>query len=271
MAVGWEGRIRIRVASSVATIPKTKCIRQGADTYPFLAMEPATVSDKRDKLLARMNHVRERFSILGPKPQNLPYDDIVARVADFMLSQDEMRIAYAFGNEVGEDLEDENDARFDPIALYQAHPDRIDKIVMYVEAEMQSSEKDLLQGKDRSLFAYNTLVFGSALRLADSKAVSPELLDFLIEHLIEPKPPSESKRRGRPKNTNDELRLKRQAIEFAVAHGLTATRNDVTFNKPSACDAVADAGRKLYQTHGDEKFISGYTFEALKKIWRKSA
>lgn len=234
-------------------------------------MEPATVTDKRDKLLARMNHVRERFSVLGPKPQNLPYDDIVARVADFILSQDKMRIAYAFGNEVGEDLEDKNDARFDPIALYQAYPDRIDTIVMYVETEMQSSENDLLKRKDSSLFAYNTLVFGSALRLARSEAVSPELLDFLLEHLIEPKPPSESKRRGRPKATNDELMFKRQAIKFAVAHGLPATRNDVTIKKHSACDAVADAGRKLYKTHRDDKFISGYTFEALKKIWQKPA
>jgi hypothetical protein len=234
-------------------------------------MEPATVSDKRDKLLARMNHVRERFSVLGTKPQNLPYDDIVERVADFILSQDKQRIAHAFGNEVGEDLEDKNNARFDPIALYQADPDRTDEIVMYVEAEMQSSEEDLLKRKDSSLFAYNTLVFGSALRLANSEAVSPELLDFLIEHLIEPKPPSESKRRARPKNTNDELRFKRQALQFAVAHGLTPTRNDVTIKKHSACDAVAAAGRKLYRIHGDQKFISGYTFEALKKVWSKSA
>ena len=229
------------------------------------------MSDKRDKLLARMNHVRERFSVLGTKPQNLPYDDIVERVADFILSQDKLRIAYAFGNEVGEGLEDQNDARFDPIALYQANPDRTDEIVMYVEAEMQSSEEDLLKRKDSSLFAYNTLVFGSALRLANSEAVSPELLDFLIEHLIEPKPPSESKRRARPKNTNDELRFKRQALQFAVAHGLTPTRNDVTIKKHSACDAVAAAGRKLYRIHGDQKFISGYTFEALKKVWSKSA
>ena len=234
-------------------------------------MEPAIVSDKRDKLLARMNYVRERFSVLGTKPQNLPYDDIVERVADFILSQDKLRIAYAFGNEVGEDLEDENDARFDPIAFYQARPDQIAEIVMYVEAEMQSSEEDLLKRKDSSLFAYNTLVFGSALRLANSEAVSPELLDFLIEHLIEPKPPSESKRRARPKNTNDELRFKRQALQFAVAHGLTPTRNDATIKKHSACDAVAAAGRQLYRIHGDQKFISGYTFEALKKVWSKSA
>ena len=230
------------------------------------------MSDKRDKLLARMNHVRERFSIIGPKPQNLPYDEIVARVADFILSQDELRIAYAFSNEVDEDLEDKNNARFDPIALYQAHPDRSEEIVMYVEAEMRSSEKELLRRKDSSLFAYNTLVFGAALRLANSEAISPELLDFLIEHLIEPKPPSEpKKRRGRTEATNDELRFKRQALQFAVAHGLTPTRNDATIKKHSACDAVAAAGRQLYRIHGDQKFISGYTFEALKKVWSKSA
>lgn len=237
---------------------------------PVFAMEPVTVANKRDDLIARMKHTRERFSVIGPKPQNLPYDEIVTRVADFMLSQDELRLSYAFGNEVGEALEDENDERFDPLALYQAYPDRHDDIVMYVEAEMQSSEKDLLERKDSSLFAYNTLVFGSALRLANSEAMSPELLDFLIEHLIEPNPPSEPKRRGRPKSTNDEVTFKRQAIQFAVDHGLTPTRNDVT-DKSSACDAVADAGQRLYQIHGDAKFISGYTFEALKKVWSRSA
>lgn len=232
-------------------------------------MEQVAVTDKGNELIARIKDNRERFSVIGPKPQNLSYDEIVTRVADFMLSRDKLRISYAIGNEVGEALEDENDACFDPIALYQANPDRHDEIVMYVEAEMKSSEQDLLKRKDSSLFAYNTLVFGSALRLANSEALLPELLDFLIEHLIESKPPTESKRRGRPKDSNDDVRFKRQAIEFAVAHGPTATRNDAT-EEPRACDAVAEAGSKLYQIQGDAKFISKYTFEALKKVWQKS-
>ena len=227
--------------------------------------------NKRAKLLARMMHVRERYSVLGPKPQNLTYDEIVTRVADFILSQDKLRIAYAFGNEVGEDLEDENDARFDPIALYQARPDQLDEIVMYVEAQMQWSEKDLLKRKESSLFAYNTLVFGSALRLANTEAVSPELLDFLLNTSSNQSLLLNRNVEVDPKTTNDELVFKRHAIEFAVAHGLSPTRNDATVEKHSACDAVADAGRKLYQIHGNEKFISGYTFEALKKVWRKSA
>jgi hypothetical protein len=221
-------------------------------------------------IIDRMKHHQERFGVLGPKLQNLPYLEIVARIADFMVSQDKLRIAYAFGNQVGEDLEDDDDAHFDPIALYAAYPDSLDAITMFVDAEMLKSEHDLLQRKDTSLYAYNTLVFGVALRLARSETVSSELRKFLVEHLIKPNPPNKSKGRGRPKDTNDDLTFKRQAIEFAVSYGLKPTRNDATSEKTSACDAVADAGRKLYQETGDPKSISGYTFEALKKVWQKA-
>lgn len=228
------------------------------------------MTDERDNALDRMKHLGERLTILGPKPQNLPYEEIVIRVADFMLSQNKLRIDYAFSNEVGEDLEDVDDARFDPIALYDAHPESFDAIAMYVDTEMKDSEHALLERKDTSLFAYNTLVFGAALRLARSETVSKPLMAFLVDHLIKPSPPHKPKGRGRPKDSNDDLIFKRQAIEFAVAHGLTPTRNDASTDQTSACDAVADAGRKLYQEHGNPKFVSGYTFDALKKVWQKA-
>lgn len=228
------------------------------------------VTDKRDNVLERMKLLGERLTLLGPKPQSLPYAEIVARVADFILSQDKLRIGYAFSNEVGEDLEDDDDARFDPIALYDAYPESFDAIAMYVDAEMKDSEHALFERKDTSLFAYNTLVFGAALRLARSETVSTPLMAFLVDHLIKPSPPHKPKGRGRPKDSNDDLIFKRQAIEFAVAHGLTPTRNDASTDQTSACDAVADAGRKLYQSHHDAKFLAGYTFEALKKVWQKN-
>ncbi len=237
---------------------------------PIHALENLTVTDKPDNLLDRMKLLGERLTILGPKPQNLPYEEIVARIAVFMLSQEKLRTDYAFSNEVGEDLEDDDDARFDPIALYAAHPESFDAIAMFVDAEMSEHEEELLSCKDASLFAYNTRVFGAALRLARSEKISPILMGFLVEHLIKPNPPQKLKGRGRPKDTTDDLTFKRQAIEFAVAHGLTPTRNDASTDMTSACDAVADAGRKLYQQHGNPKFISGYTFEALKKVWQKN-
>ena len=236
---------------------------------PIYALENATVTDERENLLDRMKLLGERL-IIGRKPQNLPYAEIVARIADFMLSQERLRVAYAYGNEVGEDLEDEDDGRFDPIALYEAHPDSFDAIAMYVAAEMQEAMPELLERKATSLFAYNTLVFGAALRLARSESVPPHLMEFLVEHLVKPNPPQKLKGRGRPKDTTDDLTFKRQAIEFAVAQGLTPTRNDASTDMTSACDAVADAGRKLYQEHGNPKFITGYTFDALKKVWQKA-
>lgn len=222
-----------------------------------------------ENLLARLKLVSERFSILEEKPQNLPYLEIVERTADFMFSQHQLRVAIAFSNEVGADLEDKDDTRFDPITLLDAHPDSLDRIVMYVEAEMEASEKDLFERKDKSLFAYNTLVFAAALHLARSEPISSELMEFLVSHLLQPNPPVISKGRGRPKANNDDLLLKTNAIKFAVAHGLSPTRNDETKIKMSACDAVANAGRKLYQATGDKKFISGHTYEALKKVWQK--
>lgn len=155
------------------------------------------MTDERGNVLDRMKHLGERLTILGPKPQNLPYEDIVIRVADFILSQDRLRIDYAFSNEIGEDLEYDDDARFDPIALYDAHPESFDAIAMYVDTEMKDSEHALLERKDTSLFAYNTLVFGAALRLARSETVSPALMGFLVEHLVKPNPPHKFQGRGR--------------------------------------------------------------------------
>jgi hypothetical protein len=236
---------------------------RSASTWMFI------VTPTYENLLDRMKLVSERFSTLEEKPQNLPYFEIVERTADFMLSQHQLRVAIAFSNEVGEDLEDKHDARFDPIALLEAYPDSLDSIVMFVEAEMKASEKDLLERKGKSLYAYNTLVFAAALHLARSESISSELMEFLVNHLLQPNPPVTSKGRGRPKGINDDLLFKSNAIKFAVAHGLTPTRNDETKKKISACDAVVQAGRKLYQDKGDKKFISGHTYAALKKVWQK--
>jgi len=230
----------------------------------------STVTPNGKNLMERMKLVSERFSILEEKPQNLPYLEIVERTADFMLAQDKLRVAIAFGNEVGEDLENKHDARFDPIALLEAFPDSLDNIVMFVEAEMQASEQELLKRKDKSIFAYNTLVFGATLRFARSEPMSSELMGFLVSHMNQPSPPVLSKGRGRSRSINDDLYFKTNAIKFAVKHGLKATRNDKNMKEMSACDAVASAGRKLYQATGDKRFISGYTYDALKKVGQKA-
>lgn len=220
-----------------------------------------------EKLLERMNFVGERLSALDPKPKNLPHQELVQRVADFMLSLGRLQVTYAFANEVGEELEDRNDVRFDPIAFFAAAPECLDDISMFVEFELQTSEMELLARKDKSIFAYNTLVFGAALRLARKELLSTDLMSFLIDHLINPSPPKVPKKRSKPKRTNDNLAFKLAAVAFAKSHGLDATRNDATVGVFSACDVVSEAAVKLYKATGDHQFISGYTYASLKKLW----
>jgi len=203
---------------------------------------------KQNPLMKKMHYISERYTMSHPKPQNLPFDEIVTRVADFMKSAEEQRIAFSFGNEVGEHLEDKNDARFDPIALYDACPDQLDKITMFVDHDMELNEQELLSRKDKSLYAYNTLVFGAAIRLEREETLSKGLRAFLVDHLIAPNPPGKKRKPGKPKNTNDKKRFRYFAIKFAVLHGLKPTRNDETENRESACDAVKKAADMLYHS-----------------------
>uniref|UniRef100_UPI00356761A8 hypothetical protein n=1 Tax=Roseovarius sp. TaxID=1486281 RepID=UPI00356761A8 len=167
------------------------------------------MAPEQKPLLERMRLSGERYSPFGPKPQNLPFDDIVSRVADFMKRQEKLHIALIFGNEVGEELEDKNDERFDPIALFDTYSDQLDHIIMYVEHDLEFNEQELLSRKDSSLYAYNTLLFGAAIRLASRKAISRELRAFLVDHLIAPQTPKQPKKRGRPKTTNDDKYFRR--------------------------------------------------------------
>lgn len=208
-----------------------------------------------------------KYSIVGEKPEDLPFEDIVAEVSVFLRAQENFRIAYSFGNEVGEDFDDDNDARFDPIALYAEFPQQLDTIHMYVDYDIRNSEAELLARCDTSLYAYNTLVFGAAIRLANSKNLSPQLREFLVNHLIDPKPPKVTKQQGRPKKTKDEDLFKYHAITFAAKHGLHPTRNDVTDNRISACDAVFEAALHLYNEEHLTKYSTGYGYETLKKLW----
>lgn len=222
-----------------------------------------------DKLRSKLTEHQQRFGIAGPKPQGLPYREIVDRVAGFLLSQDGYRVAHSFGAGVLANDVDEGDRAFDPIWLYQSYPDQADTIAMYVEAELQDATKALLQESSSNLAAYNTLLFGIALRLARAEPLSEEFVEFLVNHLLQPQLPSSTKVRGRPKKFNDDDLLKKHAIKFATQHGLKITRNNQVSAKITAFDAVSDAALKLYQERKDARFATGYSYENLKKIWYK--
>lgn len=165
-------------------------------------------------LLNRLQKALEQPSLYGKKPQDLSFDEIVDLLVEFMLDQENQKIELRFGNQVGEELEDENDARFDPIALLAEDPDNIDKLPMYVYWDIKEHETELLDRGKTSLYAYNTLVFGAAIMIARSEPMSDRLRRFLINHLVSPFPPKLTKKRGRPKSTNEEIDMKYDAIEF---------------------------------------------------------
>lgn len=212
--------------------------------------EEIKMDPKQNPLMKKMHYISERYTMSHPKPQNVPFDEIVTLVADFMKSAEEQRIAFSFGNEVGEHLEDKNDARFDPIALYDACPDQLDNIIMFVDHDMEFNEQELLSRQDKSLYAYNTLVFGAAIRLERKEALSKGLRAFLVDHLIASNPPKEAGtgKRERPKNKNDKKLFRYFAIKFAELHGMKPTRNDETKSRQSACDAVKKAADMLYHS-----------------------
>jgi hypothetical protein len=171
---------------------------------------------------------------------------------------------------VGAGLEDVTDRRFDHIALYADNRDELHEIQRLVEFELSTNEAELLERKTDSVFAYNTLVFGAAIKLARGEALSQGLSEFIIDHLIAPKPPIPPKGRGRPKKTKDSDRIRVSAIAFAVAHSLTPTRNEATVEKLSACDAVARAAQIMHQSHGIKDYATGWSYENLRKLWQSS-
>lgn len=219
---------------------------------------------------AILSHLRlhqERSLPSGDKQQGLSFEEIVSRTADFLLEQRSYFVTMAFSNEVGADLEDVDDLRFDPVALYARDKDRLPLIQAHVENDVELNEANLFERKGESIYAYNTLVFGAAIKLARDEPLSHEWREFLVEHLIDPRPPTQRRRRGRPKMSTEEKLLRVYAVKFAAAHGLSPTRNEETAEEVSACDAVAKAAQRLHAAHGIEDFALGYSYESLRKLW----
>ena len=231
---------------------------------------PTPSPHSKEALAFQLEKLKEHYKNIGLDTATLTYQDIVNRVADFLLMKKRAEIYSSYGNEAFDDPEAMGLSRFDPIAVVAAQPDSFNVIAEMVEAELAVSELRLLDDREHSIFAYNTLVFGASQRIAKDLPMSEELRHFIAAHLVSPNAPKPKKKtRGQPKHKTDEFHVKRTAIMHAVALGLQPTRNDQASAQISACDAVAEAAKRLYQADGDPRFITGYTFEALKKVWQK--
>ena len=227
------------------------------------------MESKGKLLIQRIKDRQQRYSYVGPKPPGLPFNEIVDRLVEFMLEQHRNRINIAFGNEVGVELEDSTDWRFDPIASFDKYPEELPNIQFLVEYELLNNEQELLERKEESIFAYNTLVFGVAIKLARGEELSGDLRSFVVDHLLAPNPPRPKRGPGRSPKSFDENWEKVSAIKFAVAHGLTPTRNDATIDKVSACDAVESAAKQIMKQHTIGDFGTGYGYETLRRLWWK--
>jgi len=222
---------------------------------------------KSSSLKQRLLEIRNRYSILGDKPQDLSFPEIQARVQDFLIDQEDQKNAFAFGEGIAVGNASEKDAQFDPVKEFEANPNKLDELIMYVEFDMEIREDDLLKEAVSFESSYNTLLFGAAMKLARKEDISDDLREFLVNHLISPLK-KWKKREGRPKITKLDEKFRYFAIEFARKHGLSATRHDEKRDRDSACDVVSAAALALYHS-GMTEFGTGYGFDNLKKIWMK--
>ena len=189
-----------------------------------------TDQKKSSSLKQRLEEAQERYSIAGDKPQDLSFSVIQERVQDFLINQENLKIPFAFGEGIAIGNISETDAQFDPVKEYQADPNKLDVLKMYVEHDMESREDELLKEAVSFECSYNTLLFGAALKMARKEDMSDGLREFVITHLISP-PKKPKKRGGRPKITTLDERFRYYAIEFARMHGLKGTSNNTALTR----------------------------------------
>ena len=118
---------------------------------------------KSSSLKQRLLEIRNRYSILGDKPQGLSFPEIQARVQDFLIDQEDQKNAFAFGEGIAVGNASEKDAQFDPVKEFEADPNKLDELIMYVEFDMEIREHELLKEAGSFESSYNTLLFGAAI------------------------------------------------------------------------------------------------------------
>lgn len=216
-------------------------------------------------LMARLRKVDD-LTLTGPKPQGLPRSEIKERVIAFMLSNEGMSGAIAFG--AGADKDDAPDGvqHYDPVEEFRRDNSKLAEILMLVEHDMNLREATLLEEAQQHQASYNVLLFGAAAKLARDEHLSDALRELVVEHLVNP-PNFRTKSK---KKSNPQVYERRYfAVEFAVQHGLKATRNDASQHH-SACDLVAEAALEL-QKLGHSTFAIGYGYENLRKIYQSDS
>lgn len=214
-------------------------------------------------LMAKMRKDPSDLSLIGPKPQDLPYDELKERLKAFMLKNERMSMIMAFGEGADKDEVSEGVKHFDPCEEFKKDESRLEEIMMLVEHDMDHREKELLEEAQRHASSYNVLMFGAAIKIARGDQLSDDLKELIVTHLTNP-PDRSALSKGRPKRDPLVDERKGHAIKFAMLHGLKRTRNEGSLGG-SACDLVAEAALELRKM-GYPNFETGYGYETLRKI-----
>jgi len=216
-----------------------------------------------DKLRQQQGKLLFRKDVHG----SLPYNKIVERVKLLIQRLEELNINFAYGITDFSDPQITTEDVYDPIALLDAEPGKIELIQHMVSYDIEHHLSTLLSRKDDCAHSYNILVFGCAIYVANSMTIPSELQSFLIDHLLDPPMKLHKRVKGRPKKPITETILIGSAVSFAKQHGLTSTRYDESANKESACDAVGKAVSELLRETNTKLSCSNY--DAVQKIWQK--
>lgn len=96
-------------------------------------------------LLGRLRKNSDEFSLSVEQPQNLSWQEITERLMAFMLTEERMGMAMAFGEGEDKDKGPEGIRHLDPIQEFQKVESRLDEIESFVAFVLQHREKTLLE------------------------------------------------------------------------------------------------------------------------------
>jgi hypothetical protein len=117
-------------------------------------------------LLGRLRKNSDEFSLSVEQPQNLSWQEITERLMAFMLTEERMGMAMAFGEGEDKDKGPEGIRHLDPIQEFQKVESRLDEIESFVAFVLQHREKTLLEEASHHQPSYNMFLFGAAPKQA---------------------------------------------------------------------------------------------------------
>ena len=219
--------------------------------------------------------IDDLYEMYEPSAENDLSDlQITERVKEFMLFEYDRLLSRAMANEYELDsrsIEDDDATRtrLDPVEMWKNNPKLHSEIYNFVKLRMHDCEELLLAKSAQCLVSYNTLLFGSGIKMKEGEELSAELRQFVSNHLMNPSPPKVSKRSGRRPYDIERKNLCINSIRFATLYGINATAGEGKNRKFNACGAVDKAASEISSESKIEYFKKGFEESSLMKLWQK--